>query len=382
MISPNTTVRPSLFSLCAVIIAVIATCSAAQTPLGHGYTRDGRHIHFEGGGVTDENGGTRIDAPSQKTVDGFTAALRRKIVLCSNLDADSFEPLSVEYSRDRDRVYYKWISPGRFLVIELPEADAASFEALSPVFAKDANTVWHMDLPIARSDPASFVVIQNQTGKDKNSVYVGGRRVRHLHAPTFRHLASGYFADQNGVYWGVERVRGADPDTFKVLGNSFVAKDIDTVYRSGEIVEGLDAPTTQLILHDPYGYQILSDQNGVYLNKLKFLHATPADFVMRDNLAGVGGRFLFVVDTYHGTPITAFRENGGLVVETVLYDTANGRPLAIARADLTERGIENTTLAPPPGEAKAGAVPAWQLQVFERPDLAARVRESAERYLP
>lgn len=372
----------SFVSRCTLAVLLLASCCHAQTPLGHGYVRDGDHIRFEGGGTTGENGGTRIDAPSQNVINGFQHALERRIPLCTDLDAESFVPLSEEYSRDRNRVYYKWISPGRFLVIELPDADPESFQVLSSVYAKDANTVWYMDQPVARSDPATFVIVENRTGKDRNHVYVSGRRVRHLHAATYRHLASGYNADKNGIYWGVEPVRGADIATFQVLGDSFIAKDADTVYRSGEAIEGFDAPTTRLLLHDPYGYQILSDRNGVYLNRFRFLHADPNDFVVRDNRSAVGGGHLFVVDTYHSTPVTVFRENGALVVETILFDRPTGRPLAIARADLTERGMENTRLSPPPGAATPAPVPAWLLQVFEREDLAATLREKAELYLP
>lgn len=371
-----------LLACCVAVLSVLTPGVQAQTPLGHGYTRDGDHIHFEGGGATGPNGGTRIDAPSKENINGFQRAMGRKLTLCTNLDAATFEPLSVEYSRDRDRVYYKWISPGRFLVIELPQADVASFEVLSGVFAKDANTVWYMDEPIAQSDPESFVVVDHQMGKDQNHVYFAGRRVRHLHAPTFRHLASGYFADQNAVYWGVDAVRDADPDTFEVLGNSFIGKDADSVYRSGQLLNGFDAATVKLILHDPYGYQIFSDRNGVYVNGLKFLHANPGDFVIRDNLSAVGGRFLFVVDRYHSTPITVFREDGGLVVETVMYDPQSRKALGVVRANLTQNGMENTTVSPMPGVSDKPSVPGWQIQVFERPDLADVLRAKAELHLP
>lgn len=375
---------PSVVRLgcCIAIVSVLAPGVRAQTPLGHGYIREGGDIYFDGEGTTGPDGETRIDAPSKENVEGFEKSLGRKLTLCTELDAATFVPLSEEYSRDRDRVYYKWISPGRFLVIELPDADAASFEVLSGVFAKDANTVWYVDQPLARSDPASFVVVDHRMGKDQNHVYFAGRRVRHLHAPTFRHLASGYFADKNGVYWGVDRVRGADPATFEVLGNSFIGKDADSVFRSGQRMEGFDAATVELLLHDPYGYQILSDRNGVYVNGLEFLHAQPGNFVVRDNLSAVGGRFLFVVDTYHSTPITVFREDGGLVVETVMYDPQSRKAMGVVRADLTDRGMERVTVSPMPGAAGEPSVPDWQIQVFERPDLAELLRQKAELHLP
>lgn len=371
-----------LLARSAVVGLLFTTSAQAQTALGYGYTRDGDHIHFEGRGTTGPNGGTRIDAPSQETIDGFERVMRRKLMLCTGLDAATFVPLSEEYSRDQNRVYYKWISPGRFLVIELPKADAASFEAISGVFAKDANTVWYMDEPLARSDPGSFVIVDHQMGKDRNYVYFAGQRVLHLHAPTFRHLGSGYFADKDGVYWGVDRVRGADPDTFKVLGDSFIGKDANRVYRSGSVLNRIDAATVKLHLHDPYGYQIFSDRNGVYVNGFRFLHADAGNIQVRDNISAIGGRFLLVVDTYHITPITVFREDGGLVVETVMYDLQSHKALGVVRADLTEQGMERVTVSPMPGVSKQPSVPQSQLQVFERPGLAEMLREKADLYLP
>ncbi len=349
--------------------------------LGHGYTLRGEHIHFEGGGSTGVAGGTRIDKPSKANVKGFRGVLDQSLTLCTNPDAASFEALSEEYSRDKNKVYYKWISPGKFLVVELLGADVASFRALSFVFAVDANSVWYMDQAIVESDPASFVILDNRTGKDRNHVYVSGQRVSHLDAPTLKHFASGYYADKNGVYWGTNPVAGADLETFEVLADSFIAKDKDYVYRSGQVIDGFDAATTKLILHDPYGYQFISDRNGVYVNGLKFLHADPADFTMRDNRCGTGGRYLFFVDVWHSTPITVYREGDGLVAETILYDRETKRGLAVVRADLTKYGMQNIQLLPPPGAKTADTVPVWQLEIFQREGLANSLREKARNYL-
>lgn len=353
----------------------------ASVSLGHGYMLRGEHIHFVGGSSTGVDGGTRIDKPSKANIKGFQDALDQPLPLCSSPDAASFEALSEEYSRDRNKVYYKWISPGKFLVIELHGADVESFRALSFVFGVGANSVWYMDKAIAGSDPASFVILDNRTGKDRNHVYVSGGRVPHLDAASFRHLASGYFADKNGVYWGTNPVTGADLETFEVLEDSFIAKDKDRAYRSGQVVDGFDAATTKLLLHDPYGYQFTSDRNGVYVNSLKFLYADPADFTMRDNRCGTGGRYLFFVDVWHSTPITVYREGDGLVAETIFYERETKRGLAIVRADLTESGMQNIQISPPPAAEVAGVLPAWPLDIFQRPGLAKSLREKAQSYL-
>jgi hypothetical protein len=115
---------------------------------------------------------------------------------------------------------------------------------------------------------------------------------------------------------------------------------------------------------------------------LKFLHAQPGNIVVRDNLSAIGGRFLLVVDTYHSTPVTVFREDGGLVAETVMYDPQSRKALGVVRADLTDRGMERVTVSPMPGDGAGASVPDWQIQVFERPDLAELLRQKAELHLP
>ena len=364
------------------LLLLVSCGGEPPVSLGHGYTRQGEHIHFDGGGSTGSFGSTRIDTPSMANISSFQSALGRTLPLCSSPDAASFQALSEEYSRDRNKVYYKWISPGKFLMVELPGADVASFRALSFVFAVDVDSVWYMDQAIAGSDPASFVILDNRVGKDHSGVYFSGQRVSHFDAASFRHLASGYFADKNGVYWGGEPVIGVDLDSFEVLGDSFVAKDKDRVYRSGQVIDGFDAATIQLLLHDPYGYQFTSDLNGVYVNGLKFLHADPADITMRDNRCGTGGRYLFFVDVLHSTPVTVYREGDELVAETIFYEQETGRSLAVVRADLTESGMKNVQLSPPPGAVAASDVPTWQMDIFQRPDLAKSLREKARSYLP
>ena len=73
--------------------------------------------------------------------------------------------------------------------------------------------------------------------------------------------------------------------------------------------------------------------------------------------------------------------NSVLVAETVLYDHETKRSVAIVRADLTEGGMKNVRLSPPPGAEAAGTVPAWQMDIFQRPDLAKSLREKARSYL-
>jgi len=123
---------------------------------------------------------------------------------------------------------------------------------------------------------------------------------------------------------------------------------------------------------------VISDKNGVYLNKLKFLHAEPNDFKMIDNLTGRGGKCVFIVDTWHSTPVTVYLEEDRLFTETVLYEKGTANALAIVKADVSGDKLENITFSPPPGKASASPVPDWQIRIFQRPDLVSRMKAARE----
>lgn len=363
----------------ALVSVLCLPAWAADEDLGFGYVRRGDHIHFISDAKTGTGTeGTRIDRPSQENIDGFSRALSHKIKVCQSPDAASFKPLSEEYSRDKNTVYYKWISPGRFLLVELPQADVTTFKPINFAHAVDKNSIFYLDLPIPNSDPATAKLISNRIVKDSERVYISGEPQAHLDAETFRSVGSAYYIDANGVYWGSDPVAKADPATFRVLGGSFVAVDRRSVYRSGQLQPHLDAGTCKLILHDPYGYQVVSDKNGVYLNNLKFLHAHPDDFAMVDKLTGRGEKLVFLVDTWHSTPVTVYREDSRLVAETVLYAKGTTNALAIVKAEVASDELRDITLSAPPGDAAARKVPEWQIDIFQRADMIKRMKAAGE----
>lgn len=350
--------------------------SLGDADLGFGYVERGGHIHFLGGGRT---GGllnsTRIDKPSKANAVGFRSALSRPLTLCDSPDVPTFEALSEEYTRDKNRVYYKWVSPGRFLVVELPQADAASFKPLNFAHAVDKNVIWYLDQPIPDSLPEHAILISNRIVKDTKHVYASGKPQAHLDAESFHAIGSDYYKDVNTVYWGTEEVKGADSASFKVLGDSFVAVDKISVYRSGQSLPGIDPASCKFILDDPYGYQVISDKNGVYLNGLKFLHADPANFAMIDARTGHGGKYVFLIDTYHSTPVTLYREKGSLLCETILYDRKTDKALSTIKAEVGKDLLENITLSPVPG---APPLPDWQVDLFKREDLVRQMNKAGK----
>lgn len=198
---------------------VIPVCILSTTvgcmgeDLGHGYSRKGEFIYHKS---------KRIDKEGAHDLDEFAVAARRKLTLANNVDAASFEALSVDYSKDQKKVYYKWISGARFWIVEVPGADPATFEVLGLALAKDKNHVWKEDRKVEGADPKTTKVLTDRVWKDAKHVYFYGNVIKGADAATFEALDDDYhYRDANRVYWifnVVKVVEGADPKTFKTNG--------------------------------------------------------------------------------------------------------------------------------------------------------------------
>ena len=348
--------------------------------LGHGYVRRNDAIHFIGRGVTGTGAdATRIDMPSPLLLKKFVWSQFGSFKTAEGLDVASFEALSEEYTRDKDRVYYKVVSPGEFLVIVLPDADPATFEALDSSLARDKNHVWVESYIQREADPSSLVMVNGgMVFKDRDSVHYQYDIIRGADPASFEHVASGYYRDKNRVFWCLDSIPDADPATFEVLGDSFVAKDKNRVFRSGEHLPGLDAASTQLILHDPAGHQILSDKNGIYINRMAFPRAKAGAVRVIDNLTVKAGEFVLVVNTYQSTPVTLSRDRGKVMAQTLSYDPETRIPTGTVTAELTEGGLRDLVISPLPGGGETPSVPDYQLRVFNRPDLIRQMLEAAK----
>jgi hypothetical protein len=348
--------------------------------LGHGYVRRDGAIHFLGGGTTGTGANaTRIDMPAPELLRIIARSHFGPFKTAEGLDVDSFEALSVQYTRDKKRVYFKAISPGAFLVIVLPEADPATFEPLAFNLARDKNHVWLNDRIQPEADPASLVLVDGgRVFKDKDSVHYADQTINGADPATFTHIGSGYYRDKNHIYWGMDSIPDADLSTFEVLGDSFVAKDKSHAYRSGERMPGLDVATIKLILHDPVGHQILSDKNGIHLGNMTFPRAKPGNTEVIDNLTVKAGDLILVVNQYHSTPVTLFKENGKVMAETLSYNPTSRQPTGTVTAELTEGGLKDIRIAPLPGHNQAPSIPDWQKDSFNRPDFIRQMREAAK----
>ncbi|MGB0580932.1 MAG: DKNYY domain-containing protein [Limisphaerales bacterium] len=193
------------------LLLLLVGCShRPDEDLGHGYGRTGKFIYFNG---------KRIDQEGAHDLAEFAVAVRHKLTLATGVDAASFKALSKNYSRDQNKVYYRWISGPRFWVVEMPGADPETFEVLGLSLAKDKNHVWKQDSKVEGADPGTTKVMTSRVWKDDHNVWFYGNIVQGADAATFGALGDGHhYRDTNRVYWifnVVKVVEGADPKTFK-----------------------------------------------------------------------------------------------------------------------------------------------------------------------
>lgn len=349
--------------------------------LGHGYVRRDGAIHFLGGGTTGQGAdATRIDRPSPYVVRGFRRVGFGPFQVCEGLDVDGFVALSEEYVRDSVRVYHKVISPGVFLVVVLPDADPASFEVLARNLARDKNHVWYYERIQSRVDPATVELVDDgRVFKDRDSVHYAYDEIVGADPASFRHVASGYYADKHRVYWCTDPVPGAELATFEVLGGSFVAKDRNRVYRSGQYMPRYDAASLQLILHDPMGFQVLLDKNGIHVNKLSFPRARPGKVEVLDNRTFRIENLVLLVEASRFQPVTVFRQDGRVMAATPAFDPTSGELRGTILAEVTPEGLADIQTEPLPNSREIPAVPSWQVDVLRNPELVLRIVEAGKR---
>ncbi len=262
--------------LTAIVLGILIFPGASELPprandvdteiLGHGYARKGDFIFFDG---------QRIDQAGKNDIDDFARFTELELRLCADVDAASFKALSDEYSKDKNKVYYKWISPGRFWVVELPQADVASFEVLGFNFAKDSKNVWWYGRPLPEVDPLTVVLVNDGfVWKDATNVWYQHKIIPGADAKTFRHLEQAFYRDANQVYWSDSRLNGANPDAFRTFGDdSPFGADRLGVWKGTTQIVGLDAATFEAVHQSVY-----KDKNGVYANGHPIENADPQTF--------------------------------------------------------------------------------------------------------
>lgn len=218
--------------------------AANAEDIGFGYQRIGSNILFAG---------KRIDKEGLHDIDDFAKAVGRPLVVCQDVDASSFQALSEEYTKDKNSVYYKWISPGRFWVVEIPDADPDTFVVLDFNLAKDQNHVWKTDIIVVGADSETAQVVNpHWTWKDRNNVYYQSVVLKGADPATFRHLDQGFYADADQVFWCTTKLTAADPRTFETFGDVPYARDDAHVWSGPSVLRDVDAKSFKLLHNHVY----------------------------------------------------------------------------------------------------------------------------------
>lgn len=317
--------------------------------LGHGYSREGDFIYFDK---------QRIDQARKEDFAKFAKSTNLKLRQCTDVDAASFKALSEEYTKDRNKVYYKWFSSNRFWVVELPLAHAKSFEVISSNLAKDEKYVWWYGVPLRGIDPKTVEVVNpGFVWKDAKNVWYQRSKIAGADVKTFRHLEQAFYRDASRVYWSSTALKGADPETFRTFGEeSPYGADRNSVWRGETKITGYDAASFQ-----PIHQSVCKDQNGVYagghlLDKAdtnSFRKVAVLDASLSALLADEHQYYLFL--PLYGDVYRVTSTGDPLNVERSIWPPGihqkgsfKADPVAIATADLAESGWKNLNIAAGP----------------------------------
>lgn len=347
---------------------------AEPLSLGHGYSRRGNHIEFKG---------LRIDRSGRENLRAFERVMERPLVLALEVDAASFVPLSEEYAKDKNNVYYKWTSEGHFWVVEIPDADPATFEIIDFNLAKDARRVWRTDVPIKGADAATAHVVKpGFVWKDKHSVYYQFTRLSGADPKSFRHLEQAFYRDAKHIYWSSTRLKGADVNTFRTFGDEVpYAADEHHVWFGDTQIPNVDAASFRL-LHN----HIFADKLGVYVSgrALSIVDADATTFrkVAQLEAGGWGCVLLrdaqraYIFDPYYIEVYTITQTRDAAVIsKPVWFAELDGTVQHVATVLMTWK---DGVLTEPSIEIKQGGEskpkPTWELGKMQR--MSDMIRES------
>ena len=330
--------------LVALLGVVFLTPIGAQTEpsedLGHGYTRQGEFVLFEG---------KRIDEAGREDIADFARYVGKSLRLCDDVDAPSFVALSEQYTKDRAMVYYKWISPGKFWVVQLPDADVETFESIGFNLARDKDHVWWYGAILPNLDPRTFEMVREGfVWKDARQVWYQHEPIAGADPATFEHLARAFYRDARRVYWATTPLTGADPRTVRTFGDeSAYAADARSVWWAENRLEGPHAPS-----FEPIHRAVFRDRRGVYERPGQPIEGADTNSFRKDQDLDQAGtalfwdaRFDYVYTPYRGEVFRVRIEGNALsVTRTIWSGRENPKKRATAKTRLTEEGWSAPTI--------------------------------------
>lgn len=199
-----------------------------------------------------------------------TQAFYKGLVI-NNSDGKSFQPLEGGFSKDSKRVFYMYQS--------IRNADSKSFQVINKgPFSYDDHNIYFYWKSIGAKDINSFEVIDALGAKDNqyyyktsiagDSLHIGKYPIKDKN--TFQLLDHRYSKDKFQVYFDGEIVQGADSKTFEVIDYAKGQDSKSLFYGKSRI----NSPNTFKELSD--GYSI--DSVSVYYKWALINEAKPSSF--------------------------------------------------------------------------------------------------------
>lgn len=186
-------------------------------------------------------------------------------------------------------------------------ADAASFEPLNEIWARDKKHIFVYDTVLRGADVSSFQILNMLYAKDDSMAYYSYGRIKDADPSTFIALDDGvrntpynwksyggFASDGTNIYHydltvgKPSLLRGADPDTFEVLSSSF-ARDCKFVFHKHTKLPRANPETIKVL-----GFNYARDSSRVYYINRLIKGADPSTFVEEPDGKGILG-----ADKYH-----------------------------------------------------------------------------------
>lgn len=158
------------------------------------------------------------------------------------MDAESFEVLSVNFARDKDKVIcgrdvIKETSPQDFKVMCFTDKGGYTFiYGVDKSAAYKCSTEPNGYVRIISDYIDTFEQLEGFYYKDSKKVWWSGVVLPNVNASIFKVLEGGYATDGNNIYYHSRIVKGADFKTFQVTSN-YRAKDKKHTYFMDEKIE-------------------------------------------------------------------------------------------------------------------------------------------------
>ena len=208
------------------------------------------------------------------SIDKGKVYYRNKILEGAN--PKTAELIGFSLLKDDKNVYY--------MGEKIKDVKIKNFEKLGQNYWKNENKIYYRDKKIENADIKSFKVLNEDYAKDKNNVYDGNESIgRGIKDPeTFEFLPNGiiygtlYGKDKYNVYYiknkmlncfdsyySIYEINGINKDKVEVLNDWFI-KDDKNIYFKGEILEGADYNTFELL---PNGEGKDKNRSYEYLTK-------------------------------------------------------------------------------------------------------------------